>query len=187
MHANLSYFSIHHHGKRRIILTILNGIILWRQSVRDCWTLHSEENNTNIWHWLCWPLQRRQAGRLKRKWAPCNRKRKALTKIFQEEGLKIVVEGNLKQTDFLDVILLDLETGLHAPYRKPNGQPCYINTGSNHPPMVIKQLPRMIEKQLSDLSSNEETFRNVALRKCPEEQWVCRLQSDILQDLRVKD
>ena len=54
----------------------------------------------------------------------CDRKRKALTKIFQEEGLKLVVEGNLKQTDFLDVVL-DLETGLHAPYRKPNDQPCY--------------------------------------------------------------
>ena len=44
-------------------------------------------------------------------------------------------------------------------YRKPDNPPVYINNCSNHPPTVIKQLPKSIRKRLSDLSSSAEIFK----------------------------
>ena len=91
----------------------------------------------------------------------CERKRKELIRLFKQEGLSITVEGNITRTNFLDVTL-DWETEQFQPFRKPNDLPCYVNVDSNHPPQVIKQLPKMIEKRLSELSSNEAIFRNVS-------------------------
>ena len=47
---------------------------------------------------------------------------------------------------------------LFQPYRKPNDELLYINTKSNHPPTVIKQLPTAINCRLSAPLSNKETF-----------------------------
>ena len=77
--------------------------------------------------------------------------------IFRKEGLKITIEAGMEKTDFLD-LLLDLSTGNHEPFRKENNNPIYINAKSNHPPKIIKELPRMIQKRLSTLSSNKEIF-----------------------------
>ena len=43
-------------------------------------------------------------------------------------------------------------------YLKPGNKLQYINTQSNHPPNVINQVPKTIEKRLSDHSSNERIF-----------------------------
>ena len=43
---------------------------------------------------------------------------------------------------------------------KPDSNLQYINTDSNHPPNIIRQLPLTIEKRLSEHSSNEEIFNN---------------------------
>ena len=45
------------------------------------------------------------------------RERKDLTKIFQEMGLKIPVQTNLKIVDYSD-ITLDLDTETFKPYKK---------------------------------------------------------------------
>ena len=62
------------------------------------------------------------------------RTRKKITKLFQH-NLQITSECNLKRTNFLDVCF-DLENGTYCPYRKPNDAPLYINTKSNHPPII---------------------------------------------------
>ena len=36
----------------------------------------------------------------------------------------------------------------------------YVNTESNHPPSIIKRLPNSIELRLTQLSANEEIFKN---------------------------
>ena len=59
-------------------------------------------------------------------------------------------------------ITLDLKTGKHHPFRKPNDQPTYINKQSNHPPTIIKHLPSAICRRLSDLSSDEHIFDQAA-------------------------
>ena len=55
---------------------------------------------------------------------------------------------------------LNLNTGKFKPFRKPNDHPIYINFKSNHPKIIIKQLPKMIAHRISTLSSDKETFEN---------------------------
>jgi hypothetical protein len=75
-----------------------------------------------------------------------DRTRKKIIKVFQDNGLQITIEANLKCTDFLDVTF-DLTTGKYYPFRKPNDTPLYIHAESNHPPNIVKQLPLMISRR----------------------------------------
>ena len=86
-----------------------------------------------------------------------DRSRKKLVAIFKSEGLNITTETGIKRTDFLDV-LLDLKTGEHRPFRKANNNTRYIDCNSNHPPAVIRALPKMISKRITLLSSSAEIF-----------------------------
>ena len=72
-------------------------------------------------------------------------------KCFNEEGLKITVQTNIVETDILDSTL-NLKNDTYKPFRKPNDVPQYINTNSNHPPVVKRYLPSMINKRISELS-----------------------------------
>ena len=83
--------------------------------------------------------------------------RQKLFKFFQSYNLSVTIEAGVKQTDYLD-ISFDLNTGLHRPYRKEDTPPVYINVDSNHNPSIKKNLPVMISKRLSMLSSNEQVF-----------------------------
>ena len=85
--------------------------------------------------------------------------KKSIVNIFKSNGLKITIEANLHQTDFLDVTM-DLAQNQYFPYRKPNSDLLYINHKSNHPLNILKQLPQMIESRLSRLSSNNAKFAN---------------------------
>ena len=80
-----------------------------------------------------------------------------IRKIFGENDLKITIEANIHETDFLD-IRMNLKTREHKPFKKENSNPLYINVGSNHPNTIIKQIPSMVERRLSDLSSNKKIF-----------------------------
>ena len=82
-----------------------------------------------------------------------------LINVFHEANLKITVNINLVRTDFLDLDL-DLANETHSEWRKAGDQPQYIHTRSNHPPTIIKQIPTMVAKRLSKLSSSEEMFKN---------------------------
>ena len=53
---------------------------------------------------------------------------------------------------------MNLENGKYSPFMKPNSTPLYVNSLSNHPPNIIKNLPTMIERRISDISCNEEEF-----------------------------
>ena len=85
---------------------------------------------------------------------------KKLHKIFNDEGLKITVEANLKVVDYLD-FAMNLETGTVKPWRKPNSRPKYINVSSCHPSSNIKSLPGMVQSRLSSLSSTAKEFEEV--------------------------
>ena len=87
-----------------------------------------------------------------------DRTRKNIIALLKKEGLNIIIETNLVDTDFLDVTF-NLETEKYLPYRKPNSDPLYINAKSNHPPTIVKDLPKMINKRLSDLSCNKDEFK----------------------------
>ena len=82
------------------------------------------------------------------------RMKKAMIKLFKDNGLKITIETNLKQVNFLDATL-NLNNGKYWPYAKDNNQPLYIHRDSNHPPNITKELPQMIESRIVSLSCNE--------------------------------
>ena len=83
--------------------------------------------------------------------------RKELIKIFKNAGLNITVDTNLKIVNYLDVTF-NLDEELYKPYKKPNDEPQYINKLSNHPPPIIRNIPNVIWKRISYISSNKNVF-----------------------------
>ena len=77
--------------------------------------------------------------------------------MFKDCDLSITIIYNLKSVDFLDVTF-DLINEIYKLYRKPNNKPLYINKHSNHPPNILKQLPKSIAKCISKTSSNIYVF-----------------------------
>ena len=72
--------------------------------------------------------------------------RKNIIKIFKDIGFAIDIETNLKIVDFLD-ITFSLNNVTFRSYKKPNDLLSYINKSSNHPPQIINQLPKIINKR----------------------------------------
>ena len=93
--------------------------------------------------------------------------KKKFQKLFKEKDLDIIVQCNLKITNYLD-ITLNLNDGSYRPYRKPNKETNYIHVNSDHPPSIIKEIPRSIEERLSILSSSKNIFQESAIyfKKC---------------------
>ena len=87
--------------------------------------------------------------------------RKELHKCFEQFGLKITAQASLHVVNFLDVAF-DLNNGKFKTYRMPNNDPLYINRHSNHPPSITKQFPASINKRISALSADEQTFHESA-------------------------
>ena len=48
--------------------------------------------------------------------------------------------------------------GLYKPYMKENDQPLYVDSKSNHPPLVLKNIPLGVNRRLSKISANKEIF-----------------------------
>ena len=87
------------------------------------------------------------------------REKKNIIKVFKMRGLSVIVTTNITSVDFLDVTF-NLKSESYPPFRKPNNEPKYIDISSNHLPQVLKQLPKSIEKRLSEISSSKEIFDN---------------------------
>ena len=102
------------------------------------------------------------------------RLKKRIVKMFKDCGLSITTECNLKSVDFLD-ITFDLVNNTYKPYWKPNNEPQYINQQSNHPPNIIKQLPKLTEKCQSENSSNVDVF--------DESEHLVHLKQDLNKDI----
>ena len=86
---------------------------------------------------------------------------KDIHEIFKAHGLRITAEINHQTVNFLD-ITLNFSDNTHAPYMKPNNVPLYIHCNSNHPPTIIKQIPKSINKRISSLSANNSSFESIA-------------------------
>ena len=91
----------------------------------------------------------------------CERIKKDITRSFNQLGLRITIQTNIKSVNFLDVTF-DLRNGKYYPYRKPNDRPLYINRSSNHPPLILRQLPAAISRRLTDISHDADVFRDAA-------------------------
>ena len=83
--------------------------------------------------------------------------KKAVCKVFKDNGFSITIQANKTVVDFLDVTF-NLTTGTYSPYMKPDNTPLYVHRQSNHPPAIIKNIPSAINKRLSAISSDEPAF-----------------------------
>ena len=83
--------------------------------------------------------------------------KKKMAEIFKKHNLSITIEANKKRVEFLDVYF-DLEKDEYGPYMKPNGEPIYVNAKSNHPPKILQNIPKGINKRLSTISASKEVF-----------------------------
>ena len=83
--------------------------------------------------------------------------KKKICKIFERNSLQVTIEANTKVVNFLD-ITLDLGTGTFKPYMKENDVPIYVSSKSNHPPLVLRNIPLGVNRRLSRISSNKEIF-----------------------------
>ena len=83
--------------------------------------------------------------------------RKKLEALLATHNLKITAETGSRITDYL-YVTLNLTENTYKPYRKDDQLPVYIHKKSNHPPMIKKNLPTMIERRISDRCSNKELF-----------------------------
>ena len=83
--------------------------------------------------------------------------KKALKALFAEHGLELEAFNIGKSVNFLDVNL-DLKTGKHRPYRKPDSEILYVHNESNHAKCVINEIPKSIANRLSVLSSDNQIF-----------------------------
>ena len=84
-----------------------------------------------------------------------------MCKILKKNGLNITLECNLVITDFLDVTF-DLKSGTYYPYRKQNNEILYIHKQPNHLTSIIKQIPPMISKGVSDISCDSDHLNKAA-------------------------
>ena len=58
---------------------------------------------------------------------------------------------------------MNLKTREHKPYMKPNNTPLYVHKQSNHSPNITKNIPESINRRLSNISSNENIFKEAIL------------------------
>ena len=82
-----------------------------------------------------------------------------VSEIFKANGLKITIEANKKTINFLDVTL-DLASGSYKPFMKPNNKILYVHQESNHPPALLKNIPKNINKRLTSISSSKKVFND---------------------------
>ena len=85
----------------------------------------------------------------------------SLQKVFKKIGFNIILKCNMKIVNYLDVTF-NLNDSTYRPYQKPHNIIKYIHVEYNHPPIIIKQVPKTIETHLSQLYSNEEVLNDSA-------------------------
>ena len=85
--------------------------------------------------------------------------KKKLCRIFKDNGFSITIDANIKSVNFLD-LNLNLENETYKPYMKPNDFPLYVDTQSNHPPNILRNIPKSVNRRLCSISSNEEVFNS---------------------------
>ena len=88
--------------------------------------------------------------------------RKRIIKIFNDCGLNFTIKINLRIVDFLDVCF-DFINNTYRCFCKSNNEAVYMHKQSNHPPNILKELPKSKNKRFSDISCDENIFNNAKL------------------------
>lgn len=82
------------------------------------------------------------------------------------DGRQLSSEASRKVIDFLDVAL-NLNNGTYSSCTLGNNKPFYIHRGSNHPPMLVKNIPAAASECVSGISSGGSQFMVVQVDALP--------------------
>ena len=80
---------------------------------------------------------------------------------------------------------MNLNTGAYQPYRKKNNTIHYVDSKSNHPPAIIKNVPKSINTRISVNSIDEQTF-NYAKKEYEEALKISGYKYEMKFDKSVK-
>ena len=69
--------------------------------------------------------------------------KKSMHKFTTSIGINLIIENPSWKIDYLD-LNFNLLNHTFYPYRKDNNKISYVNSKSNHPPTILKQIPKMI-------------------------------------------
>ena len=81
-------------------------------------------------------------------------------KFTKSIGKNLIIENPSWKIDYLD-LKFNLLNHTFYPYRKDYNKINYINSKSNHPSTILKQIPKMIETRLAKNSSNKNLLNNI--------------------------
>ena len=70
--------------------------------------------------------------------------------------------GQQKSSQLPDVTL-NLTNGKYMPYTKPGNIPLYVHKISNHPPRIIENIPKSINRRFSEISFDVDSSNEAAL------------------------
>ncbi|PFX12843.1 hypothetical protein AWC38_SpisGene23131 [Stylophora pistillata] len=87
--------------------------------------------------------------------------KKEICRIFNANGLRIIVEANKQVINLLDGTF-NLSQNTYQPYTKPNTTLQYVHHESNNPTITTKNIPGGINRRLSSLSSDKASFEKAA-------------------------
>ena len=76
----------------------------------------------------------------------------------------------------------DLIYNTYQPYQKLHSETVYIKKNSNHPPNILKELPKSINKRITGISCNQGIFDAA---KTKQEQALCN--SGFNEELKYKN
>ena len=74
--------------------------------------------------------------------------KKKICETYRRHGLQVTIEANKKCVQFLDAEF-NLSDSTYKPYLKQGDTPIYVHAQSNHPPGIIKNIPKSIEELLN--------------------------------------
>ena len=83
---------------------------------------------------------------------------KKIIRAFKFLVFKIEISSNNKIVNFLDMTQ-NLSNNRYKPFLRTDQYPFYINENSNHPKIIIKQVPKAIKLRIRNLSTNEKIFQ----------------------------
>ena len=72
--------------------------------------------------------------------------------MFKEKMLDVITKFNTNILNYVNVIF----NSNNDAYKKTNNKTKYIRVDSDHPPSIIKQIPKSIAARLSSLSLSKE-------------------------------
>ena len=83
--------------------------------------------------------------------------KKTICSIFKSLGLKITIDTNLDEVNFLDASY-NLKLDEVRPYMKEGNTIKYVHKDSNHPYVITKNIPINVNQRINSLSSNKAVF-----------------------------